>query len=78
MESAQNNFKILKILVTEMCHQARENDKYLRQNIEPEQPEIVSTQCGTHKYTQNLKITGTLHNEWKRNNLLGDFEFFLQ
>ena len=30
------------------------------------------------KYTQNLKITGTLHNEWKRNNLLGDFQFFLE
>ena len=57
-----------------MHHQARQNDKYLRQNIEPEQLEIVST----HKYTQNLKITGTLHNEWKRNNLLGHFQFFLE
>ena len=25
--------------------------------------------------TQDLKITGTLHHEWKRMNLLGDFQY---
>ena len=46
-----------------MHDQASQNDKYLRQNIEPEQMDIVST----HMYTQNLERIGTLHYEWKRN-----------
>ena len=37
-----------------MHDQASQNDKYLRQNIEPEQLDIVST----HMHTQNLKRTG--------------------
>ena len=36
------------------------------------------TLFGVDKYTQNLTITGTLHHEWKRINLLGDFQFFME
>ena len=36
------------------------------------------TLFGVDKYTQNLKITGGLHHEWKRINLLGDFDFFVE
>ena len=62
------------------------NDRNLRQNIESDQLQIVSTSFGVSKYTQtlevttrqNLKITGTLHHEWKRKNLLGDFDFFME
>ena len=55
-----------------MYDQASRKDGYLQQNIKSEQLNNVAS------FTQNLKITGTLHNEWKRMNLLGDFEFFVE
>ena len=55
-----------------MYDQASQNNGYLQQNIKSEQLNNVPT------FAQNLKITGILHHEWKRMNLLGDFEFFME
>ena len=66
-----------------MDDQVSQNDRNLQRNTESDKLQIVSTSFGVDtirldRYTQNLKITGTLHHEWKRKNLLGDFDFFME